>query len=527
MTRNLYRIYLYIVGLLSLIFAAAGAFMLLSRLLALTALAGVYTIHPTREEIVQGIVFAVVSWVIAGALGGLHYWLIRRDMRGDPTAGGSAIRAFFLNLAEALAAVIAMIAGVSALSGLGSSEASQFYAAGPVAMAIVVFAVFVLLELERRRTRAAPGLATTFQRLHLYGVPLVFVVFFGINVLPEAVRATIAAILNNTGQYVACSAATKFGAGGPCYLAVQLGPLWGAVLLVAAGWIGYALAVREDAHSSLRQVLHLAGFAFGAIMTVVGIEGAVELGFRALLAIPVQWSDIVTSYNFVGPLIFGVVVALSYGLWLRAEAHGLPMGAVTAGQTAEAIVAGILAAPLWWGLGSLLRNATESLVAGGSQPSTGDWAMAYALAVTGIAYVALDLDLRRRSIQTANTGPRRGFVLALLAAGSLTGAVGAVVALYAIGTNLLGAPLSNWQEVARTGAVALVVGAVIAGIYVWQALREHFFQAAPKQPETPPAAPAELASVESVLDAYAAGALKRDDATRRIHEMEQRRPVAV
>lgn len=531
MTRNLYRIYLYVVSLVLLVFAAVGTTMLLSALLAQTALAGVYAAAPTRDQIVQSAVLAVVSWFIAGALGGLHYWLIRRDMRSDPNAGSGAIRAFFLNFAEALAAVIAMAAGVSALSGLGSSYSSQFDASGSVAIAIVALAVFAVIELERRRTRAAPGLATTFQRLHLYGIPLVFLVFFALNAWQTAVSETVSTILYNAGQYAACSATPPFGPppfpSGVCYTASQLLPLWGAVLLVTAGWTGYALASRGDVRSALRQVFHLIGFGFGAIMVAVGIERALELAFRAMLALPVYWTDLVTSYNFLAPLIFGVVITLAYGAWLRAEARGLPMGAATTGLVVEAISAGILAVPFWWGLASILRNAIESMVASGSPPTQSDWAMAYALVVTGIAYPVLALDLRRRSIQTADTGPRRAFVFALLAGGAVTGAVGAVVALYAVGANLLNAPLTDWQQTARTGAVAFVVGAVIAGIYVWQARREHFFEAAPKKPELPPSAPPALDSIESVLDTYAAGGLKRDDAARRIHDLEQRHPATV
>jgi len=49
----------------------------------------------------------VVSWLIAALLGGLPYWLIRRDIYSDPAAGSSAIRAFFLNIAELIDAPLA------------------------------------------------------------------------------------------------------------------------------------------------------------------------------------------------------------------------------------------------------------------------------------------------------------------------------------------------------------------------------------------------------------------------------------
>src|SRR5207248_11219297 len=108
MVHNLYRFYLYTVFLAMLIFAAIGLGLLLQPLLAFTPLRGSYGASPTTAVIVQGSVFFGVSWLIAGLLGGLHYWLIRRDMHNDPDGASSAIRAFFLNIAELLAAPIAI-----------------------------------------------------------------------------------------------------------------------------------------------------------------------------------------------------------------------------------------------------------------------------------------------------------------------------------------------------------------------------------------------------------------------------------
>ena len=94
MARNLYRIYLYIVFIAMLIFAAIGLGMLLQTLFSLTPLRGAYGTIPTNASIVQVTVFFVVSWIIAAFFGILHYWLIRRDMQNDPAAGRSAIRSF-------------------------------------------------------------------------------------------------------------------------------------------------------------------------------------------------------------------------------------------------------------------------------------------------------------------------------------------------------------------------------------------------------------------------------------------------
>ena len=82
MARNLYRFYLYLVYIGMLSFAADGIWMLLRLLLAFTPLRG-GSPGPTHSDVVQGIIFAGVSLVIAVPLWALHYWLIRRDMRAD------------------------------------------------------------------------------------------------------------------------------------------------------------------------------------------------------------------------------------------------------------------------------------------------------------------------------------------------------------------------------------------------------------------------------------------------------------
>src|SRR5260370_18174900 len=101
MARNLYRFYLYAVYIALLSFIAVVTGRMLNTVLDLTPLRGPFTSAPARQEIVQSVVLAVAAWVIAGTLAGLHYWLIRRDIRHDTAACSSAIRSFFLNVTGA------------------------------------------------------------------------------------------------------------------------------------------------------------------------------------------------------------------------------------------------------------------------------------------------------------------------------------------------------------------------------------------------------------------------------------------
>ncbi|TMC20150.1 MAG: hypothetical protein E6J34_13585, partial [Chloroflexi bacterium] len=108
MVRNLYRFYLYIVYIALLCFIVAALRGLLSVALAFTPLRGSAGTLPDHTLVVQSISFAVIALVIAGALAALHYWLIRRDVSSDATAGASAIRSFFLNMTEALGIAVAV-----------------------------------------------------------------------------------------------------------------------------------------------------------------------------------------------------------------------------------------------------------------------------------------------------------------------------------------------------------------------------------------------------------------------------------
>jgi hypothetical protein len=121
---NLYRFYLYSVYIALLIFAAFAVGRLLNTVLIFTPLHGSDSNSlPSSAEVVQSIVFAAVSIAIAGALAGLHYWLIRRDMHSDPTGANSAIRSFFLNMTEAIGIALAVpVAGFFVFGILASSR---------------------------------------------------------------------------------------------------------------------------------------------------------------------------------------------------------------------------------------------------------------------------------------------------------------------------------------------------------------------------------------------------------------------
>jgi hypothetical protein len=528
MARNLYRIYLYIVFIAMLIFAAVGLSMLLQTLLSLTPLRGAYGTIPTNAAIVQATVFFAVSWFIAALFGILHYWLIRRDMHNDPAAARSAIRSFFLNITELIDAPLAIVVSATAvIAQLGHDPA--FDLTGSAAFAASTLLLLLVLELERQRTQAGAGVAMAFQRLHLYGVQLILLIALTFSWINTVFQLVDAFIFNGqvTGT-IACGGFT--GCPGPNLLSLVLSTLWLVVF-----WIGYGYFTRNDSASLLRSILHFASFAYGVGLLLYGISRAIELGILTLFSVSLSASEILNSYNFAALITLGLLITGVYVLWLRITARKefAEPGWVTTILIGEAIITALFAAAFWWGIALVLLNVFQILA--GINTGPGEWAPALALILTGLAYIPFDFNLHQRYKHDAEVAadPRRGFVFALIAGGILSAAIGGAVALYSLGTYLLGSPFENWQQVARDGASAFVVGVLILVIYLWTARREHLFSGLTKRPEiteTPsnmePApelvvltqiAPDEkLPDIDAVLDDLLAGKITRDEAAKRI-----------
>src|SRR5258708_12484115 len=152
LARTLYRIYLYTVWMILLLFATGATAAFLAVVLRTTGLDS----NPqslSQSEIVQPAAFAVIAWLIAATLGGFHYWLIRRDIAQDPAAGQGPVRALYLNLIEAIAALVAVITIGVAIASLGYSYSS---ASTPIPFALSPPRLFPLLELQPPPTPPPP-----------------------------------------------------------------------------------------------------------------------------------------------------------------------------------------------------------------------------------------------------------------------------------------------------------------------------------------------------------------------------------
>jgi len=501
---------------------------------------------PSNTLIVQAAVFAVVAWFIAFVLGGSHYWLIRRDMRADPTAGSSGVRAFFLNATEAVSLPIGAASSAFAIGQIG--QANFFGVTGALALAIPTLGLFALVEWERRRSQAGPGAPLVFQRLQVYGVQLVLLFILTSYWLPTTNQLLDAVVFAGKGYQAYCGSPAKCPA--PNLLGPTLSTLW--VLLF---WVGYGFFSRKDSYSLLRQILHFFSFAFGAGYLLYGIERGLELASRALLGSAAPLTDITgpsAGYAFLPSITLGLLVMGVYGFWLHAASRQRPSGQTTTLLLEEAIGAALMAVSFWFGIGLVVFQAMESIAGSNPRPDVEAWSMAIAFIITGLGYIALDIDLRLRSARAASIGPRRAFAFVLLGGGMLAGAVGVVILLYTVLTALLGSPVDNWQNAARQGGAIFIVGALIVGIYLWVAIREHLFstrrpglaaEAEEAQRAVQPApvltpsemsaaaittlasvaekleAPLAALTIEDVLDELQVGKITRDEAAARIRSL--------
>ena len=519
MARNLYRFYLYIVFVAMLVFATVGLALFLQALLSLSGLRGSYASVPANGAITQAAVFFGVSWFIAALIGGLHYWLIRRDMRGDPVTGGSnAIRSFFLNVTELIAAPLAIGVGATAISQLGQG----FDVTSGFAVAIAVLALVGVLEWERRRSPAGTPVGLFFQRLSKYGIQFILLIVLIVN-STYALNVLVDALFFGGTTYNSLYCGGSPGCQGPNALVNVIAALW-----VALFWVAYGFAGRKEAPSLLQRIAYYISFAIGVGFVLYGIGQAIALGILNFSGTHVAPFDVIQTYNFTASLIVGLLVVAVYTLWLRSAAN-LQSIPSTAWQTAlsiqEAIVAILMALAFYSGVALVLLDLFEAPV------SMTTWAASLASLITGAGYIALDIHLYRRRKQDVAGAEiaRRGFVFALLGGGVLATAIGGAFALYATISAALGSPLDNWQHLARSGAAAVIVGLVILAIYFVLANREKLLVRSRKhaaQVESPvaPAPQVEVTgmahfTIEDILDELLRGKLSRDEAATRIREM--------
>jgi hypothetical protein len=523
MVRGLYRFYLYVVFFAMVIFAAIGVQGFLQTLLGQTALNGDNP-APSSSQLVQSLVFGVVALAIAMVFGGLHYWLIRRDMRGDPQAGNQAIRAFFLNAVALVALTSAVGIGASALGSLGQRYSGGV--SGTMAYSIAFLAAWALIELERRRVPADAGVAVVFQRLHVHGAQLILFILIAFNWLTSIGQLVDALFFHGRGSppptcfgFIVCT--------GPNLLSELAG-----LLLLLAFWIGYLVFARNESNALLPRVLYLISFGLAFIFVLLAIYRGAYLLFSTPFSVSIDPHTISgpnAPYDGISPFSLGLLASTLYILRLLLPVRKQPSSISAITLTLHAIVTGLASAAFWWGIGLFLLNLLEFTLPSGRALAASDWVNALALLTSGVLYIPLDIFLRYRSSHANVATPLRGLAFVLLGAGIVTGAIGLATTLYAFGTSLLGSPLASWQFIAHSGIAASFVGIILVVIYLWTSRNQRFLNApappSPQPPPTPAILPSSLstastAAVSDIIDALLAGNITRDEAIKRLASLD-------
>jgi len=498
MLRALYRMYLYVVWLALLIFAAGTTVAFLSSFLRVNVLSSGMPNLDQQRQLVQSGIFVLVAWIIAAGLGGLHYWLSLRDMREDPGAGSGAVRALALNFVQASSTLIAAVGLSQGLTALGGQDPTG--AAVPLALGIVWLGVTLLIQYERKRVAPRAGAPLVLQRLHLYGVQ--FILLLVTIGSWQAAGSNVAqhALITGRGAPVWCLEYPVnsplpiecLALGEPAVLK-QIAWQWIGVVVIVAGVLLYGWMARNDHKSTLRLVAHYLGLAAGIICLAIAFHQMVfDLGSAALGSIQ---SASVDTWSFIWWGAVGALVVTLYAFWLARDSIADRALAPAILATAQALIAVILAFPFWMGWDRFLVALVDRLSPGApAQPGT-TFVAALALLLTGVPYIPFALRVRQSASRRTSISPRRALVLAGLAAGVLTSAASFITLIYTLLTALLSAALPDWQNTARSSAVALVVGLAITTIYIWRSRSERAFvrhepvAAASSQPtaETQPA----------------------------------------
>ncbi|GCE46535.1 hypothetical protein EI42_00046 [Thermosporothrix hazakensis] len=493
MIRNLYRVYLYAVyiALLDYIVFATSRF--------LEALFRFVLPHEgnVSTQFTQATIFAVVSWVLAGALIVLHVWLIRRDIQNHPEARGSAIRHFFLNLAQganALTAFYTLLFAFQILTLTNGAGVQWSLAAG-----ISTLALWGWLQWERQHSLPATNGARFWERLHLFGVQAVLLLTVGwpwdngVRTLMEMGMQGSTRLCSYYGSYSYCETYQLFW--------VIVSMFW-----PLACWFFYAWLTRNETGKVARFLLHGLGFAWGIVLLLNGVNMLGNVLFSALYGHPLPLKEIFgreANHNFLVYLVLALIVMGVY-VWLYARGmrQGLlerPVGRLIL----VAIVTIVSAGSFWVGCGLTLYNALQLA-------DVKAWINCLSIILAGLAFVPLDLYLLwrvRRDPQNAQ-GPRRGVVLFLLGAGILAGVIGAASALYAFGSSVLGSALENGTQVMHAGLSAFLIGLILFCIYFLAGYREHLLVF---HKEPAPSAP-QLTTLEAILDAFRADQITREQA---------------
>lgn len=482
MPRGLYRVYLYTVIVAMAIFAdvSLGIFLFVA-----------FTPYTAQTYLSETTVLLIVTLVVVGIIGGLHYWLIWRDSAQPPEIRASLARAILLNIPEGLAELVAFNLGVLYLE----LSTQQWFGlpAGVWGVVMAIAALAIVLWAERARLRPAQGKALTVERLRRHGVPLIMLQ----TVLPAVWYAVFVNVQTQScvGFLVSCSAPSSSGAVTAAIFAVVV---WLVALVVSF----------RDMRSRMRQVLALIGWVFGVSWLVDAISSHI-----ALLLITASEVNAATTHGpavpssaylyyaqaIAAPLYtVAILVLVVYGVFLLIPVSGSPLNPRTIWLSMAALAAFIFAAPLARGLFQFIQVQLLTI--------TGNYApidltnlssnslISYtiteqSLLLTGALAIPLTVLVVIGSRRWDIPSPWRALTLAVLAGSAITVTIAAVRLLYLVLISAMKLETTPQTLDEVWAGSALIVGLLFGVPCLAVALQGRYFSM-PRRAPAPVAVPA-------------------------------------
>jgi hypothetical protein len=514
MLASLRRVYYYFVASVALIFLTYAIQNVVYEVLVRTGLQGYSYSQPGSLR--QAAVLLAVAVVIVAPVGGLHWWLIRRDARQDPTALGGVVREIFLDLLT-FGSLITVTISLGSVLYYAFETSHASYESGPTTQLSLVIGwgiALIALSAERLATRdqhtAAKAISGTFAGL----TGLAFLITIAVlgssalqMVVDHAASLYPGCSLNGftDNQTFPCQIITPNSPGSP------LGSTFAYVL----GFAAIVYWLRDIAGTAGRLIVDAAYIIVGTITALAGVFDLMQgllhyfthypLTQFAQSLVSTESSGIPTT-PFAGSLAMGAIL-LGYFV---TQAWAVP----NRGQHPElgrqvALVA--IAVPL---AATFLIGASEVL--GGLFllptlfPQSADfWFGAVSMALSGVAWVALWPLLARMSNPTG-TGPqlpRRVYVYIVLGGTIVSAVISLAVGIYYAITSAIGtaADVTN-RATFEAFATTIVMGAA-AGYYWFVLVRDQRIlrQHAPVAP--PPASGDAPIALEDLLLQVAGGQL--------------------
>lgn len=517
MLAALRRVYYYLITAGALLFTTGVLEYVFYQLLLRGGLA---TSPPDPQELTRSLVFLLVDLIVVVPVGGLHWFLLRRDLRQDPGASGGIIRTLFLTLLTLGFGLTVIFALESTVINLGAPLALQMSVALPLAATLAWGVALALVLLEWRSSgpprEDARIVATVFGLIGFWVLIIAAIIAVG-----QAIQSYLQALIFPLSQCTGFEFVSNPSGVLPCsYQAPP--PALGATLaaLVALGGLAvFFLWTRRDQNPVLRLVSTVIVVTIATITVVIfsvlGTRFVLDLASghvgtifpqSLLSAAPPQTTDnqpFIQSYPFLGPLLAGLGV-LAYYLpqqWGRP----LPEGSISR-QAAITTLAVPLSFIFFIGGSILLGNAF--LVMGGRTVTTDDWNTALMFLIPGLAWLGLWPALAAMSHPAGEgpTAPRRVYVLILLAVTLSAAVISLATALFVVLTGVLGTPVDSTGDTAlHAFGVTLATGAG-AGYYVFVLLRDGRLLRRRRAAVPAPAAPAPLPAPGTTAPSPASGA---------------------